>query len=314
MQDKGMGDTAAGDADEAGYLAIANPAAGGGRCGKRAPAVVQRLRDAGLDVTLRWTEQPGDGTRLAHEGFEQGYRSFLAGGGDGTAFEVLNGCLPSAFEQDDPVRLGFLPLGTGNAFLQDFTKERTEYAVHCLIDDQRRFVDVVTLHHTEGQLHFINLIGFGLPANVTIRAAGGLKKLGALGYILGVFLAVAGLDYRKLPMVLADGTRLDQPVTQVTVSNSRFTANGMLIAPQAELQDGLVDIVTVAPMSRFAIVRAFPTLFKGTHVLLDTISVHQTPSITFEVEEPIELMIDGEIRKIIPERIEVQNKALEVWA
>ena len=296
------------------YLAIVNPAAGGGRCGKNAPGVVQRLRDAGLDISLVWTEQSGDGTRLAREGYEQGYRRFLAGGGDGTAFEVLNGCFPPSLEEDDPIRLGFLPLGTGNAFLQDFTKERTEYAVHCLVDDQRRFVDVVTLHHTEGQLHFINLIGFGLPADVTIRAAGGLKKLGAIGYILGVFMAVAGLDYRKLPMVLADGVRLDQPVTQVTVSNSRFTANGMLIAPQAELQDGLVDIVTVEPMSRFAIVRAFPTLFKGTHVLLDTISVHQTAEITFEVDAPVELMIDGEIRNVIPERIEVQNKALEVWA
>lgn len=301
-------------ASEKAYLAIVNPAAGGGRCGRRYPVAVERLRQAGFDVTVRETRAQGDGIPLARQGFEEGYRNFVAGGGDGTAFEVINGFFPAARESGESVRLGFLPLGTGNAFLQDFTKERITYALHCLIDDQRREVDVVALHHRDGVYYFINLIGFGLPADVTVRAAGGLKRLGALGYILGVFLSVARMTYRKLPLRLADGTFLDQPVAQLTVSNSRFTANGMLIAPQAELQDGKIDVVSVAPMGRFELVRSFPTIFRGTHVELDKVSVHQSESVEFEVEHEIELMIDGEIRRVVPQRIEVCRRALDVWA
>lgn len=296
------------------YLAIVNPAAGGGRCGQRYPGVVERLRSAGLDITVRETRAQGDGIPMARQGFEEGYRNFIAGGGDGTAFEVINGFFPAAQESGEKARLGFLPLGTGNAFLQDFTKERTAYATHCLVDDQSRKIDVVALHHRGGVYYFINLMGFGLAADVTIRAAGGLKRLGALGYILGVFLSVARMKHRPLPMRLPDGTLLDQGVTQLTVSNSRFTANGMLIAPQAELQDGKIDIVSVAPMGRFELVRCFPTIFRGTHVELEKVSVHQSESLEFEVEQEIDLMIDGEVRRLIPERIEVCRHALDVWA
>lgn len=296
------------------FLAIVNPAAGGGRCGKRAPAAVERLRQAGLDVEVRMTSGPQDATRLAEAGFKEGFRRFIAGGGDGTDFEVINGFLPLALAEGAPTRLGFLPLGTGNAFLQDFTKNGTEHALDCLGRDQRRHIDVAVLHHREGRLYFINLIGFGFPADVTTRAAGGLKRLGALGYILGVVLCLAGLKYPRLPLVLADGQRFDDPVVQFSISNSRYTANGMLIAPGAVLDDGQVDLVTIAPMGRLAIMRAFPTLFAGKHVDLPTITTEASPEIRFEADAPVELMIDGEIRRLIPERVDVLTKALEIYA
>lgn len=296
------------------FLAIVNPAAGGGRCGQRAPAAVARLREAGLDVEMRTTSGPEDATRLASEGFDEGFRYFIAGGGDGTDFEVINGFLPKAQATAEPVRFGFLPLGTGNAFLQDYTKDGPSYAERCLIDDQRRQIDVAVLHHQDGRLFFINLIGFGFPADVTIRAAGGLKRFGALGYILGVLFSLAGLRHPCLPLQLGSGERFDEPVVQFTISNSRYTANGMLIAPDAKLDDGQVDLVTVAPMGRFQVLRAFPTLFSGKHVQLPTISARAAAEITFETDRAVDLMIDGEIRRVVPQRIEVLQKVLEIYA
>lgn len=263
---------------------------------------------------MRTTSSPGDATRLASEGFDEGFRHFIAGGGDGTGFEVINGFLPKALAEEAPVRLGFLPLGTGNAFLQDFTKDGPGHAEHCLIEDQRRHIDVAVLHHQEERLFFINLIGFGFPADVTIRAAGGLKRFGALGYILGVLFSLAGLRLPCLPLKLDDGERFDDPVVQFTISNSRYTANGMLMAPDAKLDDGKVDLVSVAPMGRFQVLRAFPSLFSGRHVQLPTISARASSDITFEAERAVDLMIDGEIRRLVPERIEVLQKILEIYA
>ena len=97
------------------YLAIVNPAAGGGRCGREAPAVISALRDTGLDVEVRETRAAGDGTRLAREAYRQGTRRFIGVGGDGTGFEIVNGLFPEALDSAERPWLGFLPLGTGNS-------------------------------------------------------------------------------------------------------------------------------------------------------------------------------------------------------
>src|SRR5262245_31066984 len=112
------------------YLAIINPAAGGGRCGKLAAATLQRLRTHGLAVEVIETRQPGDATRIARESYAEGFRRFLAGGGDGTSYEIVNGLFP--LDGAERVSLGFLPLGTGNSFLRDFTETGAEYAIQAI--------------------------------------------------------------------------------------------------------------------------------------------------------------------------------------
>src|SRR5262245_58680695 len=94
------------------WLAIVNPAAGGGRCGELAPDALARLRDSGLQVDEVRTAQIGDGQRLAREAYRGGVRQFVAVGGDGTAYELINGLLPDALQAAPEERpcLGFLPL------------------------------------------------------------------------------------------------------------------------------------------------------------------------------------------------------------
>jgi YegS/Rv2252/BmrU family lipid kinase len=295
------------------HLVIVNPAAGGGRCGKKAPGAIERLRSAGLDLEVRETQGPGDATRIARQGWAEGFRRFIAAGGDGTDFEVLNGMLPLALESGETPRLGFLPLGTGNAFLRDFSDQGAEYAIESLIEGRSRPSDVLVLHHDSGLHYFINLIGFGLPVDVTIKAAGGLKRFGALGYVLGVLMTVANLRFSKFPMRGGNGALVDHPVTQLCICNSRYTAD-MLIAPQADHRDGLVDVVRVDPMGRFELLRAFPTIFKGTHLELEKVYVESAAEITFEFEEAIDMMIDGEVLRLRPRRVEALQEVLEICA
>ena len=95
------------------FLAVVNPAAGGGRCGKLAPAALNELRAAGLAIDEVRTTAPGLATDLVRNAYRDGYRKFLAVGGDGTSFEIVNGLFPEALTGGQPT-LGFLPLGTGN--------------------------------------------------------------------------------------------------------------------------------------------------------------------------------------------------------
>src|ERR1700722_10171710 len=122
------------------YLAIVNPAAGGGRCGKLAPAALDRLRDSGLNLEVRKTRAPGEATTFAKEGYAAGFRNFLAVGGDGTGFEIVNGIFPSTLSEGRAA-LGFLPLGTGNSFLRDFTGRGADYAMESILARCRRPCD-----------------------------------------------------------------------------------------------------------------------------------------------------------------------------
>ncbi|MBI2956915.1 MAG: acylglycerol kinase family protein, partial [Acidobacteria bacterium] len=103
------------------YLAVINAAAGGGRCGKLARDALARLRRAGVELEEAWTERPGQATALAADAWRDGRRHFLAVGGDGTVYEILNGVFSGGAHPTERPTLAFLPLGTGNSFLRDFT-------------------------------------------------------------------------------------------------------------------------------------------------------------------------------------------------
>src|SRR5260370_574848 len=104
------------------FFAIVNPAAGGGRSAKLAGPALARLPEKGLKVRCSASTGPGPVVQLAREAYDQGYRRFLAVGGDGTAHEILNGVFAGR-PAVQRIALGFLPLGTGNSFLRDFTKD-----------------------------------------------------------------------------------------------------------------------------------------------------------------------------------------------
>ncbi len=161
------------------HLAIINPTAGGGRGGRRAPAAIERLRQLGLEVEVRQTSAPRDATHIASEAYARGYRKFIAGGGDGTCWEVLNGVAPQGLEArpDRRASLAVLPLGTGNSFLREFSDEGAEHTYRALADGRRRDCDVLRLTHAEGRIYYVNLFGFGFAADVTIRThRGGYKR------------------------------------------------------------------------------------------------------------------------------------------
>src|SRR5208283_2481948 len=142
-----------------------NPAAGGGRCGERVGAALDRLRAAGIALETAETREAGEATRIAREAYGRGYRKFLAVGGDGTSYEIVNGLFPESGSrlnssqvlspgsqevpgaEDRIATLGFLPLGTGNSFLRDFaggvsSKRSLEHAMQALEARRSRPCDV----------------------------------------------------------------------------------------------------------------------------------------------------------------------------
>src|SRR5258707_1540265 len=107
------------------FFAIVNPAAGGGRSARLAGPALADLREKGLRIDVIASTGKGHAVQLAREAYEQGYRRFLAVGGEGTAHEILNGVFAGS-KSVERVALGFLPLGTGNSFFRHFSKNGPE--------------------------------------------------------------------------------------------------------------------------------------------------------------------------------------------
>ena len=292
------------------YFTIVNPAAGGGRCGKLAAASLDRLRAARLALEVRETRGPGEATILAREAYAAGFRNFIAVGGDGTGFEIVNGLFPAA-ASEGRAALGFLPLGTGNSFLRDFTERGADYAIEAILARRRRPCDVIRLTHAGGTLFYINTLNIGFAADVATLVNRRLKHLGELGYLAGVLVSLARLRRRPFPL-RADGERDDRRCLFLAFSNSKFTGGKMMIAPNASIDSGAIEYVHWGPIGRFGLVRNLPGLFDGSHIRHPLASRRIATRIEFDPTGPVDVVVDGEVLTLEVESLDVFPSALDV--
>ncbi|MFY9744542.1 MAG: YegS/Rv2252/BmrU family lipid kinase [Candidatus Sulfotelmatobacter sp.] len=296
------------------YLAIVNPAAGGGRSRKLLGPALERLRSGGVAIELAETKGGGDATRIAREAYRSGQRRFIAVGGDGTSYEIVNGLFPEALDDERPT-LGFLPLGTGNSFLRDFTDRGAEHAIESLIARKFQPCDVLRLRHRAGVLHYINLLSLGFPADVATLRARRFSAQGEMGYIISIFLGLARLQRRPFP-VRADGeTEFDRrSCLFLTFNNSKFTGGTMMIAPKAQVNSGMIEYVRWGPIGRLGLIRNLPTLYDGTHIQHPLAERKAVKHVEFNLEAPVDVMIDGEVLTLHCEELDVLPGALNVAA
>ncbi len=292
-------------------LAIANPAAGFGKAAELLPAALDRLRDAGLELEVAETKHAGHATQIAREAYAAGYRRFIAVGGDGTSFEIVNGLFPEALE-DEPPALGFLPLGTGNSFLRDFTKDGANYATQAIAAGYERPCDVIKLTHTDGVLYYINILSLGFVADVCTLANERFKKLGAAGYGLAVVSCLTSFKKRVLPFKMDGFSEANPPATALLIfNNSKYTGGNMMLAPSADSGDGLIDIVRWSA-NRFDFIWNFRKCYDGTHVFHPLIFQGRARRIELDFGQPIDIMIDGEVMTVELQTLEVLPGALRV--
>ncbi len=206
-----------------------------------------------------------------------------------------------------------MPLGTGNSFLRDFTEKGADYSIQAILDGRMRDCDVIRLDRAEGPpLHYINILSFGFTADVGSLTNRRFKPLGEPGYVLAVVTEVARLKPRSYPMSVDGGTTDTAPMTFVSINNSKFTGGKMMMAPHADPSNGTAALVKVGEMNRRTLLKTFPKIFSGTHVEHEAVSTANVKSVDFEVQSPIELMIDGEVVTGTPTHLEVLEGVLRV--
>jgi diacylglycerol kinase (ATP) len=299
---------------EQAFLAIVNPFAGGGRSRKLLGPALERLRAGGIEVKVAQTRAAGDATRIARDAYARGLRRFISVGGDGTSYEIVNGLYPGAIDGEHPT-LAFLPLGTGNSFLRDFSNRGVEHAIESLLANRSQPCDVLRLRHRTGELYYINLLSMGFAADVATLRERRFSGWGQFGYLASIFLTLARFNRRPFPMRMPNDAEFDRrPCLFLSFNNSKFTGGTMMIAPKAEINSGLIEYVRWGPIGRLGLIRNLPGLYDGTHINHPLAERKAVPRLTFDLDAPVDLMVDGEVLTLHCEELDVLPGALNVVA
>lgn len=292
-------------------LAIVNPAAGFGKCAKLLGPALDKLRAGGIEFDVAETSHAGHAIEIARNAYRDGYRSFIAVGGDGTSFEIVNGLFPQAWEDRETPTLGFLPLGTGNSFLRDFTDQGVDFASRAIIEGRTRPCDVIRLKHRDGIVYYINILSLGFVADVC-TLAGKFKLLGPASYGLAVVLCLAQFHKRVFHLKLDGSKDMITPSTALLIfNNSKFTGGNMMLAPNADTSDGQIEIVEWSS-NRFDFIRNFPKCYDGSHAGHPLVWQGRARRVDLDFDQPIDIMVDGEVMTVQCESLEALPSALRV--
>ena len=292
------------------WTIIANPVSGRGRARRIGEQVADLLHERGVDADLMVSEAPGDCERLAREALARGARQVAACGGDGTVHEVVNGLANS-----DAV-LGVVPCGRGNDLARALGVSRdVKDVVNTLVHGVDRAIDL----GKAGDRFFATVASLGFDTAVAQRmrnqGAGFLMRAlgvgGTVSYGLTVLRTLFG--YRS-PFVRlwGDFGVFEGRVLLAATANAPFYGSGVKIAPDAIVDDGILDVCIVADVSRWTVLRMFLRAYSGAHVGHSAVRIVQTRTLQIESDDPLWVFADGEPMCDVPAKIEVVPGALKV--
>ncbi len=290
-------------------LMLTNPRAGRSRGTAVAEKSLDLFRQHGITVETVFSEYPGHLVEIAAREVNGSWDGIVALGGDGTLFEVINGMMQGNPEL--PLPLGVLPAGTGNSFSRDLAIRTHADAMDKIIAGHTRPVDLGECLCADRRFVFINILGFGFVADVA-QKAWSYRRWGALNYVIGVFIITKNLQSYPLEMEI-DGQSFRRDNIFVEISNSQKTGGDMIMAPDAKIDDGLLDVVVLNKVSRLRLLSALPKIFKGTHLQMQEVEHFTARNMTFRTTPAKALTPDGEIAGSTPISISVLPGKIRIF-
>ncbi|MGD0877119.1 MAG: diacylglycerol kinase family protein [Anaerolineales bacterium] len=291
------------------YKIIANPNAGHGKGAHAIPEIERELIRLGLDFNLVRTERVGHAIALARQASLDGYEVVVAAGGDGTINEVLNGLMEARKESKNRPALGVLCSGRGNDFAPCVNiPEDLAGAFQVLKDDHRRMIDIGRVFggkFPQGR-YFANNVGVGFDAIGTIEVAK-LPEWGMLSFMIAILKTI--FLFYKGPTVRLDYD--DQTLTTSTLMlltmNGKRMGTGFKMAPEAEPDDGLFDLVIVRQVSRPRIFSLIPHFMKGTQGSQPEVRTLRAAKVSITaMEGALPAQSDGEIICVDGQRLDIE--------
>ena len=283
-------------------LVVFNPAARSERAGR----LREQIQALDPGIVVRATGGPGDAETLAAQAVEQGFKTVVAAGGDGTINEVVNGLSGSN------VRLGLLPLGTMNVFAAELgiPGNRLKKSWEIIRAGHLRRVDVA-----QANRHcFVQLAGVGFDAQAVAGVDWEFKKnFGPLSYVI----SAARVAARKPPLLTVESERgMVRHGSFVLVGNGRYYGAPLAVFKEAVIDDGKLDVLVFKNLGYLDIIRYIQRIIMGTHLALADVDYFQTRRMTVRAssDEDVPFEADGELVGYAPVTFQIAPRRLKVFA
>ena len=281
-------------------LVILNPAAHS----ERARAMHEQIVRLACDAEVRLASRPGETRALAAAAVAEGFGTVVAAGGDGTINEVVNGI------GESEINLGILPIGTMNVFATELAlpSENLAKCWEIIRAGQIREVDLPRA----GGRYFVQLAGIGLDAQVVQETSLDLKKsIGPFSYLL----SVAQVAARKPPRLVVEydgGASMEGSF--ILIGNGRFYGGPFVVFKNAQIDDGLLDVIVCQNISYLDLIRYLHAALFGEHINQPDVEYFQTRSAVVRSGEQVPVEVDGEVIGNLPVEFGFAPRKLRVLA
>ncbi len=286
---------------------LVNPTAGKGRAAKVVAAVTERLRAAGSNVAILVGKDAVDAQALARQAMTDGVDAVVALGGDGMVHLALNVVAGTS------TPLGIIPAGTGNDLANTLQLPTKDPVAAAGVLAERlaaggRPMDAVRV----GDKWFGCVLGAGFDSRVNDRANRMSWPRGRMRYNLAILGELR--VFKPLPFVLElDGERWETEAMLVAVGNAKSYGAGMKVTPDAVVDDGLVDVQVLGPVSKPEFLKTFPKVFKGTHVHHPKVTIRRAKVVSLS-SPGVTAYADGEYLADLPITCETVPGAVRILA
>ncbi len=302
---------------------VVNPQSAGGKTERRWPELRATIQEAFGTFDECFTRSAGDATKLTREALRGGAELVVAVGGDGTINEVVNGFFDGEAAIAPTASFGIVPAGTGGDFIKTLGIPRDTFAAAAALKTPARTIDVGRLRYladdgTPKVRHFINIASFGIGGLVDRYVNDSSKAFGGtVSFALATLKAGAQYKNARVRLILDGGTPKEGKIYNVAVANGRYFGGGMKIAPDAAVDDGWFDVVTLGDFGFTDLILRGLDIYTGKHLANPKVTVaraRKVEAVPVDGAGPVLLDVDGEAPGRLPATFELLAGALKVRA
>jgi diacylglycerol kinase (ATP) len=291
-------------------LFIVNPASARGTTARAWAIAREEIAARGIDFAEHFTTRPGEATEVTRDALTEGTACIIAVGGDGTLNEVVNGYLDhNGHAINKSAAIGLLASGTGSDFRRSLGSPGNEDSIRELLSSKTRLIDAAraefrnSVHYDDGKSasrFFINVASFGLGGDVSASVNRWRNSLprwigGRARFSAAAIAALGRYKNVRVSMRLDDEREIQVRSNLIVVANGKFAGGGMMLAPNAELDDGLLDVIVTDEATRWDVIKELPRIQRGGHLKNPKVFALRARVVSIDSEEPMAIDLDGEM-------------------
>lgn len=299
---------------------VVNPNSANASTRKQWPEMENTIRESIGPFDWKFTESQGDATPLTREAISNGYDQIVAVGGDGTNNEVINGFFEGEKQINPECAFSFICRGTGGDFRKTFGwSTYLPEAIDRIKSSEQRAIDLGHFSYLDHQgqeawKYFINITSFGIGGLVDHLCNTSSKILGGkISFMLATARALLAYQNQGVRLKVDDSFEEELVINNVAVANGRYFGGGMMVAPEAEPDDGLFDVIILGDLSKLEVVAQSSSIYRGEHLTQDKVQHLRGKKVYAEPLDPenrVLIDMDGEQPGSLPCVFSVLPKVL----